>query len=449
MKDDGPDKGTPKKSVDEKVGAVDQIAAVVVSKVLERLRASGEAGSGIDELVEDNYKPENYEATITKIAQRKTDVASRVKQIAAVQESPVGLAAWATAKGLFEKSNDPARWIAEATGIGEEHRDLDIYKSLEIITPNLMVAARGAPELLKTLEISSPDAGGVLTTGDRVDSFFAPLRDEAIVMRFGPRTRTIIDGAITVTGLETDVAATWGEEVNTQEIVSEPTWGDRKRPTNFLKVLVPISNKALRSTASATILRDVNDSIRFSFAIELDNAWINATGGQFRPKGLRDSAGDTNNSLGTSFDNVVDDAKNVMLRMAQNNVPGRNNGWLMATRSLFHLEFLRDVNDLFPFKAEIQNGTWFGAQVESTNQISIIEDTDKSFILLVDFSGVLIGMPNELRVNTWDQGSYTVGGQQRNPIERGESVIVAEAETALLVAQPEFIEEIDAVAWGT
>ena len=436
---------TAEKSVDERVGLVEEAAEGVLKMLKSKMKA-GELA--IDEQVEDNYKPENYEKTISGIAQKRADVELRVKSIAAVNEHPVGLAAWATAKGMFEKNNDPARYIAQHTGVSGDDSALQIFKNLEIITTDL-AGSRHMSEVIKTLEISSPDAGGVLTTGDRVDSFFAPLRNEAVVMRFGPRTRGIVDGAITVTGLETDVAITWGEEVNTQEIADEPTWGSRSRPTNFAMVLVPISNKALRSRASATILRDVNDSIRFAFAIGLDTAWINATGGEFRPKGLRDSAGNTTNSTGASFDNVVEDVKQVMLKQAQNNVPGRNNGWLMATRSKIHLQFLTDVNDLFPFRTEIMNGTFFGAQLESTNEVTITEGSgDKSFILFTDFSGVLIGLPNELRINTWDQGSYVVGGQQRNPIERKESVITAEAETALLVAQPEFIEEIDAVAWG-
>ena len=356
--------------------------------------------------------------------------------------SAEGLGAWAVAKGALEKDFSPAAHLTQWAGIeaGDESA-AQVHKQLGIVSTQAVA---------KTLEISTLSAGGVLVTGDRIDNFFRPLRNESVVLRFNPIQRNIVDGAITVTGLETDVSITWDGEVGTQEIDTEPTWGDRSRPTHFARALVPISNKSLRSSASPQILADVNDSLRFAFAIGFDTKWINGTGVSYGPKGLRANAGETNNSLGDTFDNITDDAKGARKRMAINSVPMRNLGWLMSKREETELMFLRNTNDNFVFRDEMMNGTWFGVQYEATNEVATNEGagSNESFLMLVDFSGVLVGTGTALEIRTFDGASYTAGGTVYNTAETDETLIRGVAETTLLVAQPEFIEEVDQVTWG-
>lgn len=432
------------KSVDERVGAVQEGKEAILELVLKRLQATGD-NSSFDEFLEEGYDDANYQDKVMKIARHKSAVSSASDELASYRKYPIGVAAWAQARGLYKDKKDPVRYIAELTGCAQDDNselaEAAVFKDLGIA--NQAFATRE-----KTLNISQPAEGGVLTRGTRVDDFFAPLRNQSVVLRFGPPIRQIVDGAITVYGLESDVAATWGEEVNTQEIASEPTWGDRDKTSKHLMVLVPIGVSALRSTAGPTIMRDINDSIRYVMGHEFDINWINATGGQFRPTGLRHLAGETTASGGVLLDDIVDDMKGLFKRMALNSVPMNNMGLLMSQRERVELQFLLDVNDRFMFRAEIENGTFFAMQMEATNEITTTENTDESFVLMVDFSGVLIGLGNTLEINTWDQGSYVVNGQTRNPITRRERVITAHSETLLIVAQPEHIEELNEVKWG-
>ncbi len=437
------------KSLDEKVGSVvGDPAENIKMMVLKQMRETGDTFPA-DELLDERYAPENYEATLVKIARHKTNLSMAEDEIKALREYPVGLAAWGVGRGILEEQPaKSAEYIAEKLGFDGGSTSEDGRKAIAKSLHAFVGLAPRDSGLIKTLNISQPGPGGILTRGTQVDSFFKPLRNQSIVLRFGPPIRQIVDGAITVTGLESDISATWGEEVNTQDLVSEPVWGDRDRTSKHLMVLVPIGIAALRSTAGPVMMRDINDSIRFAFGLEFDTNWINATGGQFRPTGLRFLAGTTTNSSGDSLANIVDDMKGLMKRQAANNVPMRNPGLLMSNREKIELQFLLDVNDRMPFRAEIENGTFFAVQVEGSNEIAINENGNESFVLSVDFGGVLIGMGDTLEINTWDQGSYTVNGEIRHPIQRRERVIAAHSETLLLVAQKEHIEELDQVTWG-
>jgi len=440
------------RSVDEQVGSVtdlDGTAQAILGYMLKSAQGAGDK-TRVDELIEERYKPENYEKTVIEVARRKSAAEHVANELSSLHEYPIAVGAWAQGRAQLKSpiSSDPSVHIAKLLQLGELQdvpaRDDAVYKELGFATSDF--AARQ-----KTLQISMPETGGILTRGTQVDSFFKPLRNQSIVMRFRPTIRQIVDGAITVTGLETDVAATWGKEVNVAEVDSQPTWGDRDETSKHLMVLVPIGESALRSSAGPTIMRDVNDSLQYAMRHEVDTNFINAAGGQHRPTGLRHLAGNTVASGGDTLPDIIDDVYGLHSRMALNNVPMRQPGMLLSMRDLVKLKFIRDTTShgRFIFKDELANGTWFGAQIEGTNEIAITEGAGtESFLLYVDFSGVLIGIGDTLEVRTWGEGSYTVNGETRNPIERRERVITAHTEVLQTVAQREHIEELDEVTWG-
>lgn len=412
----------PPKSIDEKLLSQRDKDAILTA--LKRSLVDTGDKSRIDELVEGNLDDDKYAETLQKMAERL----SAERRVESAVKHPLGLAIHSMARTIW----------GHAKGISGTKPALEYVK-----------AEIGGGQVEKTLNISAPETGGLLVQGDEVANFFKPLRTNSVVLSLGPITRTIVDGSLGVTGLSTDVAVTWDEEVPVQEYSSEPTWAERNRPSSHARVIIPISNATLRSSASAQVLADVEDSYTTAFATAYDTKFINGTGVSSGPKGLRAYAGTTTGSAGTTFAQIVADFKGCVSRMSQNNVPMANLGWIMAHRSKVHLMFLLDTNDFFPFKAELENGTLFGYPVGATNNVAVNEGGGtETFLLLVDFSGVLVGLGDQLEVAQSTEGSYTVNGTLVNAFEKDLTLTRVRGETLMLVAQPQFIEEVNQITWG-
>lgn len=415
-----------------KVPPPPEAVEAILAAVLAEMKSKGIKGAH-DEQLEDRYK--NYDKLLERMAGPAPPTlddqleAERRKALAA---HPVGLAAWGAGFAAVRSQGPQA-------GLGHAMKAM---------------GENDAERFRKTVNLSAPETGGVMVQGDRVDSFFRPLRESLPLLSAGggPVIRRIVNGSVQVTGLSTDVVATWvGAPPQTGTAESEPVWDAAQNVGKWLKVHVPVGIDAFNSDASATIMGDIEDSIRFGMGRELQNEMISGTGAGFGIRGFRNlhDAAATSASAGATFTNVVADWLTMVNYWSGANADPENLVWIMAPRSRNNLYAKLDGSgDKMPFREEIQNGTWMGAPIAATSLVPINISGANSVVVGVDYASILLGQGNQISTEVVRHTAYTDAGSTLvSTTDRGEYLVVAMAEWLMVAPQPERIYELTSVNW--
>lgn len=305
----------------------------------------------------------------------------------------------------------------------------------------------GDEEFCKVLEASDAAAGGVLVPTEWSSEIIELLRNRAVVRSMGPRIVPMPSGALQIPKITGGATASYvGESQNVD--VDEATFGQINLSWKKLAVLTPISNDLLRfSSPDADAI--VRDDLVTAMALREDTAFLRDDGTQFTPKGLRYYGTATNVTATFDLDKVTADCANVILRMQQNNVRFMNCGWIMAPRTAMYLRTVRDTNNNFVWKAEMDAGTFFGYRYAVSNQVPITlgGSSDESEVYFADFADVIIGDSGRLEIAASDTAAYYDGSNVQAAFSRDQTVIRAIAHHDLGVRHDESIEVLTAVDW--
>lgn len=308
----------------------------------------------------------------------------------------------------------------------------------------------GATTIVKALEASDAESGGVLIPTQWSGEVIELLKERTTVRRLGPRVIPMPTGSMQMSKLTG--GATAGYIGETQNLpVTEQTFGNINLTWKKLAALIPVSNDLLRfNTEGADMI--VRDDAVSAMATREDQAFLRDDGTQFTPKGLRHwvpAANIMQANATVNLANVTSDLAAMILTLREANVRFLNVNWIMAPRTEFFLLSLRDANGNFAYRDEMLRGTLWGFPYGSTTEMPTNLGTggDESEIMLVDFADVLLGESNTLEVMASDVAAYFDGSQVQAAFSLDQTVIRLIAHHDLQVRHEESLALMNEVVW--
>jgi HK97 family phage major capsid protein len=310
--------------------------------------------------------------------------------------------------------------------------------------------------VVKVLEASDYDSGGVLVPTEYSNDMIELLREVSVVRAAGPVVIPMDTGSIEIPKQTGGSAGAYLGE--TQNIAnSEPTFGSMKLVWKKLGVVVPVSNDLLRFSAigADTLVR--NDAV-FGVRETEEVAFLRSPGSEHTPKGLLYHCPDgINNTLDHKFDaqtsynlaKVTQDTAAAILKLRNGLSRMIAPAWFWAPRTDMYLKSVRDSNGNFAFRDELLAGTFWGFPYFSTTNIPInLGSGNKSEIYLVDMADVLLGESNFLQVDASNTAAYHDGTSVVSAFSKDQTVVRVIAHHDLGVRHPESLAVIEAVDWS-
>jgi len=320
-----------------------------------------------------------------------------------------------------------------------------------------MAKDAGADHIVRGLNASDPFAGGLLVAPVVADDFIDLLRPREVVTPMVEDIRPLDAGAISIPrGTSDAIAAFKGEAKPTA--VSTPGTGNVSLVARELSAMVPISNTLLRFTArngsAARADQMALNSLLKATGLRKDLAFVRGDGSNNTPRGLRSFAEEAGNLIaasgGSSIVDIEANANLLLTRLANANVQMLKPGWIMAPRTRIFLGSLRDGNGnrVYPEAYQPQaDGSfyWRGYPIRETTQVPINlgGSSNASELGLVDFSEVVIGDVEGIRVSMSSEATYFDGVQWQSAFANGETL------TKVDMGVDQQMKHIEAAAWLT
>ena len=260
----------------------------------------------------------------------------------------------------------------------------------------------------RSLVTGVPSAGGALFAGGFLNELIELQRNQVVTRQIpGIRVINMPNGTMEIKKHTAAATAAYSQEAS-PIASSQQSFGSITLTGKKLTALTPVSNDLLR-VADASADAIVRDDLAQVMALREDLAFLYGSGASGQPRGIRyavDSAMGVNTG-GATAALVRVDLINAMQRMASRNVafnPG-NAAWLMSERSKYRLMGIVNALDL-PAFPEVAQGMLMGYKILSTNQIADTFSTDKSEVLFVCGSEVVIGDVRGLELTALDGAAY-------------------------------------------
>jgi len=307
----------------------------------------------------------------------------------------------------------------------------------------------GEDHMTKILEASEDSGGGVLVPTQHSTEVIELLRERAVFRSMRPTTVPMPTGSMQIPKLTGGATATYiGESQNI--VKTEQTTGMVNLSWKKLAAVVPISNDFLRfeTYGADTMIR--NDLVA-SMADREDIAFIRGDGTENTPKGLKSFVPTANiiNSNGTvTIASITSEVMQAMLKLRNAHVRMINVGWLWSPRTTLYLKSLRDTNNNFVFKTELDAGTFFGfPYADTTNIPDTLGGGTESEVYLVDFADIVLGESMNLMIDTSSEASYWDGSALQSAYSKDLTLMRVIAEHDLGCRHVESIVLIDTVKW--
>jgi HK97 family phage major capsid protein len=344
----------------------------------------------------------------------------------------------AQAKPLREKGVGFARLgiaMAEAKRIGvspidyAQNRwpdDPDISNALKgmLMSDLPGIQQRAAVDPMSTDENLAAGGGSYLiTTRNLTAEFIELLRPETIVGRLPGMLRLDFggDGAITVPSQAGGSVAGYVGEGNSIR-VSRLSFGQLSLTPSKMATIVPVTNELLRRSnpsIEAMIRTDMVNAV----AELLDVSFLSAAAASAAPAGILNgvtaTAAGAVDLAAVGFDPVAATANAAAVlvnAMRTSNVPMRTPVWITHNLVREYLRFLRDNNDRFMYRTELDAGTLFGYPVLATNNVpTAFGAASTTFLALVDASDIIYAEDQTPVVDVSDQAAIQADSAPATP----------------------------------
>ena len=303
--------------------------------------------------------------------------------------------------------------------------------------------------MTKILEASEDSGGGVMVPTEHSTEVIELLRERAVFRLMNPTTVPMPTGSLQIPKITGGATATYiGESQNI--VKTEQTTGMVNLSWKKLAAVVPISNDFLRFETYGADSMIRNDLIA-SMGDREDIAFIRGDGSENTPKGLAHFclAGNKITANGTvTIDTITEEVMEALLLLRNAHVRMINVGWLWSPRTTLYLKSLRDTNNNFVFKDELDTGKFFGYPYgDTTNIPDDLNSSTESEIYLVDFADVILGESMNLMIDTSSEASYWDGAALQSAYSKDLTLMRVIAEHDLGVRHDASIVMIEAVKW--
>jgi HK97 family phage major capsid protein len=323
----------------------------------------------------------------------------------------VGLIAFASAEAAIQRKElgfgDSPMKILDDHGFGE------LAKATESAT-------RQRQAVLRTLNVSTPTAGGLMTPDTRSDELIPLLYNRATFMAAGPRIVNMPNGSYSQPRAASGATASYrteGARIGT----TQPSFDGIEMSAKFLGAIVPMTRQMVDFTVPAA-RAFVEQDLRQAMSQALDVNAYYGSGVAGEPWGIvgRDSSMDvsalgTNNPTLANIDTTFANAEQKFIDVNITDMTSWR--YIMNEKTRRFIANMRvgaDADGEFAYPE--MRGTaprMNGIPVLVTNQIpsNLSGDGDQSEILLINFDDVLFGITDALSMSTSTDASVYMNGE--------------------------------------
>lgn len=293
-------------------------------------------------------------------------------------------------------------------------------------------------------------AGGAWIRGAYLDRFIELLRPLSIVRMMGVDTVPLDDGSLL---MPKETAGPTGQYLGEKEPANVEVMasGDVRLVAKELVCMVAASEKLIRSPSANAANRIRNSVMRGAGQTE-DLYFLRGIAAGAGPTGLRYLANAANviaANVTVNLANITNDLGRLELLLLNANITEVNPAWLMAPRTKVYLMDLRDGNGNLAWPTlSADRPTLRGKPVYTTTQIPVNLSTDKSEIMLVEASHLIIGDAPRVGFESSNVAAFLDGGVMKSSFAERKVVTRLVMENDFNTLYDKAIAVLTGVNWG-
>jgi HK97 family phage major capsid protein len=294
-------------------------------------------------------------------------------------------------------------------------------------------------------------AGGVLIPRPQSEVLIKLLTPKVVVRKLGAVVHDMPAGMLRK-GREASPPTAGYIGENAAIVESEPTFDHVDQDFKTLAALVPIGN-ALLAHGSPSIGASVRNQLLTYMGLREDLAFIRGDGSANTPKGLRNwcLAGHLKTGLANTVAVVEANLRWMVSVVEDSDVPMLMPGWIMRGATKHFLASLKDPASGAKIYPSIDaSNTLHGFPIETTSQVpnNLGGGTDTE-IIFADFSQIMIGDAQEIRVATSTEATYVdTGGNTVSAFQRDQTLMRAISRHDLAPEHDQAISVLTGTGWG-
>ena len=293
-------------------------------------------------------------------------------------------------------------------------------------------------------------AGGSWIKGAFLDRFIEQLRPLSVVRKMGVDSLPLDDGTLL---MPKEIAGPTGvylgekEPANVESLLT----GDVRLVAKELVCMVAASEKLIRSPSANASTR-IRKSVLRGIGQTEDLYFLRGIAAGAGPTGLRYQMNAANilQANGTvTLANVTNDLGRMEYALLGANVAFENTHWLMNPRTAIYLMDLQNGNGIFAFPGmSLPQPMLRGKPVHMTTQFPVNLNGDKSEIMLVEATHVVIGDAPKIGFESSNSAAYVDGGVVKAAFSERKVITRAVAENDIALLQDRAVALLTDVSWG-
>lgn len=315
------------------------------------------------------------------------------------------------------------------------------------------VAREFEPAQKRTMISSNASAGGILLPEDMSMDIIDILRPNTTFLQGTPEVIPMPNGTYKLPAAASGATAAYRGEAK-PAAVTTPSFKAINMSAKLLAGIVPISNQLIR-WSGPNVGAWAQGDLGTSMGTVMDYNAFFGDGLEDTPLGILNIPGvysvAATNSTTPTYSQVDADARKLLNRLENANVPLIRVEWRMAPRVMNYLADMRDGNGnaIYP-SLQGENPTWKGYRIRKTTQFPINGGgtTDESTISLIAFGHVMFGDALRMQLAISDVATVKNGSQTINAFQDGVTVLRAESEHDFDARYVEAMASLTGVRWG-
>lgn len=309
------------------------------------------------------------------------------------------------------------------------------------------------PHQKRTMNSSNATSGGILVPDDWSMDIIDILRPNASFLQGQPEVRPMPRGTLSQPAAASGSTAGYRGEAKPAS-VTQPTFKGLNMSAKLLAGIVPISNQLIR-WSGPDVAGWAQSDLGISMGTVMDYNAFFGDGMTNTPLGILNVPGvyrvAATGGTAPTYTQVDADARKLLNRLENNNVPMLRVAWRMAPRVFNYLADMRDGNGnaIYP-SLQGDNPRFKGYPVVKTTQfpINLGGTTDESYVALIAFGHVFFGDCMSTQFAISDVATVKNGNDQINAFQDGVTFIRAESEHDFDIRYVESIALLTEVRWG-
>lgn len=395
------------------VPKTEELTAATVAEIIKAsmpaLREA--AGEAVGQAFRDNW--EKSLEDVAKLQERANATNTPVPQIVAAEKNPMG----ALVSGEEKDDKDASRAGVFFWSLCQAKGDLEKASALAKADPRYNKATERTFEKIldrskSVSQASNFSNAGVLIPEEYSTKIVELLENLTVVRRRAGTPLTLNRGSLNM-GKQNQRAQAFHQDESEDLIISGHEYADLRLDLKKITALQVVTNDLLRfaDNVDTRVIRDLATAM----AQTQDATLIRSNGTAMKPKGLKSWIRDANKlaapvtGTGDPISNVLATLVTLVAYLKKENLPitTANSSFIFNT-DVWRSLYMKHINGVHMFKAEMDAGRFLGYQFDETNQIpdNVGTGGDKTEIYLQYWPAIELAVGPEVRLDVSQDASY-------------------------------------------